>query len=135
MSNFVCILVQGNPSNYSYTQLRDRQWVAADVPVCVHWSTTTPRRACFSCTMHCELSCFKHTILSLFNFTKIANKGMCLYRLTQCNTAFDIVVILFFHYYYIDPCLDIRSRVSAGIWNYTGQDVESVPDLPQPNTK
>ena len=76
------ILVQGNPSNYSYTQLRDRQWVAADVSVCVDWSTTTPRTACCSCTMHCELSCFKHTFLSLFNFTNIANKGMCLYRLT-----------------------------------------------------
>ena len=49
---------------------------------------------------------------------------------TQCNTAFDIVVILFFNYYYTDPCVDIRSRVSTGIWNYTGQDVEGVPDLP-----
>ena len=27
-------------------------------------------------------------------------------------------------------CVDIRSRVSAGIWNNTGQDVESVPHLP-----
>ena len=27
-------------------------------------------------------------------------------------------------------CVDIRSRVSAGLWNYIGQDVESVPHLP-----
>ena len=27
-------------------------------------------------------------------------------------------------------CVDIRSRVSAGLWNNIGQDVESVPHLP-----
>ena len=31
--------------------------------------------------------------------------------------------------------MDIRSRLSAGVWNNTGQDVESVSDLPQPNSQ
>ena len=41
----------------------------------------------------------------------------------------DIITIL------VVSCLDIRSRVPAGLWKNTGQDVESVPHLPQPNSQ
>ena len=49
-------ILQSDSSDHSYSQLCDSQWVAVDVYLCFHWSPANSGQACFSCTLHCEIS-------------------------------------------------------------------------------
>ena len=53
-------ILQSDSADHSYSQLCDSQWVAVDVYLCFHWSPANSGQACFSCTLHCEISSHIH---------------------------------------------------------------------------
>ena len=39
------------------------------------------------------------------------------------------------NYVSVDPCVGIWCRIPPGVWNNTGEDVESLSDISQPHTE